>query len=74
MYQNEIQIVFDQFKQFDTQTRIEFIHKCLNEVGCVDIDNAKDAIQIDRRTIYQRMDNGKLPKIVIGRHKFPCIY
>lgn len=66
-------ILMAQFKQLNTQMRIEFIHNCLYEVGCVDINTAKSALPFDRRTIYQQMGSGKLPKIVIGRHKFPCI-
>lgn len=67
-------ILIDQFKQLDTQMRIAHIHKCLYEVGACEIKHAQKAFEVDRRTIYQRMESGKLPKIVIGKHKYPCIH
>ena len=64
---------FALFKQMDRQMRIDFIDKCLNEIGCVDIPEAGIALAIDRRTVYQRMKSERLSKISIGKHKFPCI-
>lgn len=72
---NEIDnnLAFTIFKQMNRQMRISFIDKCLHEVGCVDILEASSALAVDRRTVYQRIKSGKLNKITIGKHIFPCI-
>jgi len=66
-------ILIDQFKQLNSQMRIDFIHDCLYEVNCVDIPNTSEALGINRRTVYQRINSGNIKTISIGSHKLPCL-
>lgn len=59
--------------RLSAQTCIEIMHECAERIGLVDIEEAAEALGIKRRSVYDRMESGKLGVFEIGKHKFPCV-
>ena len=59
--------------RLDAQTCIDIMHECAERLGLVDMQDYIDITGEKRRTIYDRMESGKLLNFKIGKHKFPCI-
>jgi len=68
-----IKYLKSEIRQMDAQTCIEIMHECAEQAGLLDIPQASNALGIERRAIYDRMDKGKLPFFTIGDHKYPCV-
>lgn len=59
--------------RLDAQTCIEVMHECAERLGLVSVEDYMNIVGTKRRTIYDQMNNGKIIKFNIGKHKFPCI-
>jgi hypothetical protein len=49
----------------------EILYICQEELGIIDIDEAKQALGVSRQRVYQLMNNNNTFKI--GKHKFLMI-
>jgi hypothetical protein len=57
----------------DSETQIEILHECVEALGIVDVPTYEKVMNERRRTIYDKIDKGKIKTLDIGIHKFPMI-
>jgi predicted DNA-binding transcriptional regulator AlpA len=57
----------------DSKTQLEIMHECAEALGLVDISEYRYATGEKRRTIYDKMNSGKINTFNIGIHKFPLL-
>lgn len=53
------------------QMCVDIMHECAERLGLVSMET--EITGEKRRTVYDRMNSGKILNLEIGRHKFPCI-
>ena len=59
--------------KLDAQTCIEIMNECIERLGCVSVKDYCKIMDMPRRTIYDKISNGKINIIKISEHKFPII-
>ena len=57
---------------FDHDTIVEIMHECTEILGVVSVENYCKIMNQKRRTVYEKINDGRIKHVEIVR-KFPCI-
>ena len=57
----------------DATSCIEVLHECAERLGLVSVDEAVEILCVPKRTLYQRVKDGKMLTIEMGNKIFVCI-
>lgn len=66
-------IIINKLQSMDKSEVLEIMHECAEILGLIDIDTYIGATGEKRRTIYDKMEKGRIKSFPIGKNVFPLI-